>query len=102
MKMLAFIMHFTTLTLPNLYLPKQRQPARSAQQKLADQLAKLKQKSFIQLGECFEKFIPKNCALIFNDTKVIKARLFGVKPSGGKIELLINRALDAHNINIYI
>jgi len=56
--MLAFIMHFTTLTLPNLYLPKQRQPARSAQQKLADQLAKLKQKSFIQLGECFEKFIP--------------------------------------------
>jgi len=50
----------------------------------------------------FEKFIPKNCALIFNDTKVIKARLFGVKPSGGKIELLINRALDAHNINVYI
>lgn len=50
----------------------------------------------------FEKFIPNDCALIFNDTKVIKARLFGAKPSGGKIELLINRALDAHNINVYI
>jgi len=50
----------------------------------------------------FEKFIPNECALIFNDTKVIKARLFGAKPSGGKIELLINRALDAHNINVYI
>ncbi len=49
-----------------------------------------------------EKFIPKGCALIFNDTKVIKARLFGKKPSGGKIELLINRALDAHNVNVYI
>jgi len=49
-----------------------------------------------------EKFIPKNCALIFNDTKVIKARLFGKKQSGGKIELLINRALDALNINVYI
>ena len=50
----------------------------------------------------FEKFIPQNCALIFNDTKVIKARLFGKKPSGGKIELLINRALNAHDVNVYI
>jgi len=49
-----------------------------------------------------EKFLPKDAALIFNDTKVIKARLYGKKPSGGKIELLINRALDAHNINVYI
>lgn len=50
----------------------------------------------------FEKYIPKNCALIFNDTKVIKARLYGHKPSGGKIELLINKPLDANNINVYI
>ncbi len=50
----------------------------------------------------FEKFIPKETALIFNDTKVIKARLFGHKPSGGKIELLINRALNAVDINVYI
>lgn len=49
-----------------------------------------------------EDFIPKKCALIFNDTKVIKARLFGKKISGGKIELLINRALNAHDINVYI
>ena len=49
-----------------------------------------------------EKFIPKDCALIFNDTKVIKARLFGHKPSGGKIELLINRPLNANDINVYI
>lgn len=49
-----------------------------------------------------EKFIPKECALIFNDTKVIKARIFGHKPSGGKIELLINRALNATDINVYI
>ena len=50
----------------------------------------------------FENFIPKKCALIFNDTKVIKARLFGKKPSGGKIELLINRALNANDVNVYI
>ena len=50
----------------------------------------------------FEKFIPKNTALIFNDTKVIKARLYGKKQSGGKIELLINRPLNALDINVYI
>ena len=50
----------------------------------------------------FEKYIPKNCALIFNDTKVIKARIFGKKATGGKIELLINRALDAYDVNVYI
>lgn len=50
----------------------------------------------------FEKYIPKDCAIIFNDTKVIKARLYGHKLSGGKVELLINRPLDANNINVYI
>ncbi|MDX8382058.1 MAG: transposase [Ghiorsea sp.] len=56
--MLAFNMQFTPLYLPRLRLPKQRQPARSAQQKLSDQLSALKKKSFIQLGECFGRFIP--------------------------------------------
>jgi len=50
----------------------------------------------------FENYIPKDCAIIFNDTKVIKARLYGKKQSGGKIELLINRALDAYAVNVYI
>lgn len=31
--------------------------------------------------------------LVFNDTQVIKARLFGEKPSGGKLELLVERVL---------
>ena len=34
--------------------------------------------------------------LVFNDTKVVKARLFGQKPSGGRLELLIERVLPAH------
>jgi S-adenosylmethionine:tRNA ribosyltransferase-isomerase len=50
----------------------------------------------------FEKFIPKECAIIFNNTKVIKARLYGKKSSGGKIELLINKPLNATDINVYI
>lgn len=49
-----------------------------------------------------ENYIPKESALIFNDTKVIKARLYGQKESGGKVELLINRPLNATEINVYI
>ena len=31
--------------------------------------------------------------MVFNDTRVVKARLFGEKPTGGKLELLIERVL---------
>lgn len=34
--------------------------------------------------------------LVFNDTRVIKARLNGVKQSGGKVEVLVERMLDIH------
>jgi S-adenosylmethionine:tRNA ribosyltransferase-isomerase len=36
--------------------------------------------------------------LIFNDTKVIKARLFGEKPTGGKLELLVERVLTGNQV----
>ncbi|MDI9335208.1 MAG: tRNA preQ1(34) S-adenosylmethionine ribosyltransferase-isomerase QueA [Cytophagales bacterium] len=32
--------------------------------------------------------------LVFNDTQVVKARLFGEKATGGKLELLVERVLD--------
>jgi S-adenosylmethionine:tRNA ribosyltransferase-isomerase len=32
--------------------------------------------------------------LVFNDTRVIKARLFGRKTSGGKVEVLVERVLE--------
>jgi len=35
--------------------------------------------------------------LVFNDTEVVKARLFGEKASGGKLELLIERVLPGSN-----
>jgi len=35
--------------------------------------------------------------VVLNDTRVIKARLSGKKASGGKIELFVERALDAHS-----
>lgn len=36
--------------------------------------------------------------LVFNDTKVVKARLFGEKPTGGKVELLIERVLGGNQV----
>ncbi|EGK7562298.1 tRNA preQ1(34) S-adenosylmethionine ribosyltransferase-isomerase QueA [Campylobacter coli] len=37
-----------------------------------------------------QNFLP-DCTLFFNDTKVIKARIYGSKSSGGKIELFLHR-----------
>lgn len=36
--------------------------------------------------------------LIFNDTRVFPARLFGQKESGGKVELLVERLVDSHTV----
>jgi S-adenosylmethionine:tRNA ribosyltransferase-isomerase len=36
--------------------------------------------------------------LVFNDTKVVKARLYGEKPTGGKLELLIERVLQGREV----
>jgi S-adenosylmethionine:tRNA ribosyltransferase-isomerase len=40
--------------------------------------------------------------LVMNDTRVIKARLFGRKDSGGKVELLVERVLDEFNALAFI
>nr|WP_198982769.1 tRNA preQ1(34) S-adenosylmethionine ribosyltransferase-isomerase QueA [Herbaspirillum sp. ASV7] len=40
--------------------------------------------------------------LVFNDTRVIKARLFGVKETGGKIEALVERILDARTVHAQV
>ncbi|SER09527.1 S-adenosylmethionine:tRNA ribosyltransferase-isomerase [Nitrosomonas sp. Nm51] len=40
--------------------------------------------------------------VVFNDTRVIKARLFGQKNSGGKIEVMVERVLDDHHVQATI
>jgi S-adenosylmethionine:tRNA ribosyltransferase-isomerase len=40
--------------------------------------------------------------LVFNDTKVIPARLFGKKQSGGKVEILIERILNDHGVIAHV
>ena len=45
----------------------------------------------------FIDLINERDLLVFNDTMVIPARLFGNKQSGGKVEILIERILDDHH-----
>ncbi|KXJ52346.1 MAG: S-adenosylmethionine:tRNA ribosyltransferase-isomerase [Neptuniibacter sp. Phe_28] len=40
------------------------------------------------------QFIQPGDLMVFNDTRVIPARLFGQKASGGRVEVLIERVLD--------
>ena len=53
-------------------------------------------------------FLPDNCDVFLNDTKVIKARIFGKKETdeqgqgGGKVELLFNKPLSAHEYLVMI
>jgi len=42
--------------------------------------------------------IGANDLLVFNDTRVIKARFFGHKASGGRVELLVERITNDHEI----
>ncbi len=47
-------------------------------------------------------FLSAGDLLIFNDTRVIKARLFGVKATGGQVEVLVERVMDNHNVLAHI
>lgn len=40
--------------------------------------------------------------LVFNNTRVIPARLFGAKESGGKVEILIERLLGEHHVLAHV
>ncbi|PWT73938.1 MAG: tRNA preQ1(34) S-adenosylmethionine ribosyltransferase-isomerase QueA [Proteobacteria bacterium] len=48
------------------------------------------------LFQDFPRLMRAGDLLVFNDTRVIKARLFGEKRTGGKVELLIERLLGEH------
>src|SRR5690606_4006166 len=40
--------------------------------------------------------------LVFNNTRVIPARLFGSKATGGKLEILVERVLDSHRVLAHV
>lgn len=40
--------------------------------------------------------------MVFNNTRVIPARVFAQKETGGKLEILVERVVDAHNVLAHI
>lgn len=54
----------------------------------------LEHKHFRDIVDCLHE----GDLLVLNDTRVIPARLFGQKASGGKIEVMVERVLNAHHV----
>ncbi|MFT4197073.1 MAG: tRNA preQ1(34) S-adenosylmethionine ribosyltransferase-isomerase QueA [Pseudoxanthomonas sp.] len=48
------------------------------------------------------QFLRAGDLLVFNDTRVIPARLFGRKTSGGRVEILVERVLDAGHARVQL
>jgi hypothetical protein len=67
---------YTTPLLPGFHLQILRRKPRSDQQKLAEKLALLQQKSFKQIGEVFEKFIPRTLLKPESSGSMSRRRLF--------------------------
>lgn len=87
-------------SLPEHLIAQQPLANRSASRLLVVQAAhkKLEDKSFCD----FADLINEQDLLVFNDTKVIPARLFGKKPTGGKVEILIERVIDDSHASAHI
>ena len=64
-------------------------PARSASRLLQIDAAVLQDRQFTDLVAQ----LSAGDVLVFNDTRVLKARFFGVKNTGGKVEVLVERVL---------
>ena len=86
----AFTLSDFDFTLPP-ELIAQHPPAQRSDSRLLDARASsLVDRQFTDLSNLL---LPGDL-LVFNDTKVVKARLFGQKASGGRLELLIERVLS--------
>ncbi|MCP4701747.1 MAG: tRNA preQ1(34) S-adenosylmethionine ribosyltransferase-isomerase QueA, partial [Gammaproteobacteria bacterium] len=59
-----------------------------------------------KLNDCrftdFPSLLAPNDLLVFNDTRVIPARMLGRKASGGKVEVLVERVLDDSRVSAQI
>ncbi len=50
----------------------------------------------------FPTLLESGDLLVFNDTRVIPARVFGLKESGGRVEILLERALTANTALVHL
>ncbi|TRX57356.1 tRNA preQ1(34) S-adenosylmethionine ribosyltransferase-isomerase QueA [Thalassomonas sp. M1454] len=55
----------------------------------------------LQFNQIIDKLVPGDL-LVFNNTRVIPARVFGVKSTGGKIEVLVERVIDDSRVLAHV
>lgn len=86
--------------LPSELIAQQPTPTRSSSRLLRVDGAsgELHDGQFIQLP----KFLAPGDLLVFNDTRVLPARLLGFKDSGGRVEVLVERVVDERNILAHV
>jgi S-adenosylmethionine:tRNA ribosyltransferase-isomerase len=83
----------------DFYLPSELIAQHPTQERTASRMLYVKGDSGQLADQLFLDF-PTHCnpddVIILNDTRVIKARLFGQKDSGGNVEVLIERVINSH------
>ena len=84
-----------TFDLPESLVAQFPAPERSASRLLVmDGAGRLSDRVFADLPELLQP----DDLLVFNDTRVMKARLFGHKESGGRVEILVERLLSSQRV----
>ena len=80
--------------LPELLIAQHPAPERSSARLLDGRASVPTDRIFRE----FPSLLQPGDLLVFNDTQVLKARLFGEKASGGRLELLIERVLGGNEV----
>ncbi|WP_312566078.1 S-adenosylmethionine:tRNA ribosyltransferase-isomerase, partial [Diaphorobacter sp.] len=80
--------------LPELLIAQHPAPQRSGSRLLDGRTVPPTDRIFRELPDLLQP----GDLLVFNDTRVVKARVFGEKASGGKLELLIERVLTGNEV----
>lgn len=85
--------------LPQELIAQYPLPDRSASRLLClDEDGKVQDRLFSDLPDLLQN----GDLLVFNNTRVIPARLFGKKETGGRVEVLVERILDDHRVLAHI
>ncbi len=92
---IAYTLSDFDFALPPALIAQHPTPQRSASRLLDGRAAQPVDRIFKDLPS----LLRAGDLLVFNDTRVVKARVFGEKASGGKLELLIERVLSEGDDN---
>ncbi|HCL87433.1 MAG TPA: tRNA preQ1(34) S-adenosylmethionine ribosyltransferase-isomerase QueA [Comamonadaceae bacterium] len=90
----AFHLSDFDFELPEALIAQHPTPERSASRLLDGRSAPPTDRIFRELPQLLQP----GDLLVFNDTRVLRARIFGEKASGGRLELLVERVLQGNEV----